>query len=126
MSGRTLRIGLLAIAGLLVAAALGAAASRITSNQVGLYGEPPSVGSELVVEPAGIRAKPQRRPDERSGHARRRPAEDTDDSVAPPTPAETTTAPAPAGESTAESGEETTSEAEPEPVETEDGDSDDD
>jgi hypothetical protein len=51
MKGRPVRIALLAVLGLLLAAGLGAAASRITSEQVGLYGEPPSVGSELVSEP---------------------------------------------------------------------------
>lgn len=51
MSARALRIGLLALAGLLVAAALGVAASRITSEHVGLYGQPPSVGRELVSGP---------------------------------------------------------------------------
>ena len=54
MSGRALKIGLLAVAGLLVAAALGVAASRITSEHVGLYGQPPSVGRDLASGPVHV------------------------------------------------------------------------
>ncbi len=82
MSGRALKIGLLAVAGLLVAAALGVAASRITSEQVGLYGQPPSVGRDLasgpVHVPGGGGAAPpgQARQRGRQGAARGRERDD--------------------------------------------------
>ena len=135
MNGRPVRIALLAVLGLLLAAGLGAAASRITSEQVGLYGEPPSVGSELVSEPDrnGQRrpARADRRRDEGGDEASTGEGSVTSE-PAPATPAPTPApvpepvpAPAPTTDDSSTEGE-PESEEEYEPPEQESEDSDDD
>ena len=113
---------LLAVAGLLVAGALGAASSQLTSQQVGLAGQPNSGSAELV---AGGGSDAGGRNADRSRNARkrrggRRGAGNAGSSTPPPrppaTPPPVATAPPPAATSTPKGDEEpnTPSPSEPE------------
>ena len=109
---------LLAVAGLLVAGALGAASSQLTSQPVGLAGQPNSDNAELV---AGGGSDARGRKADRSRNARkrrggRRGAGNAGSPPPPPaTPAPAATAPPPAATSTPQGGEEPTTPSSSEP-----------
>jgi hypothetical protein len=78
ISGSTLRLIALAIAGVLVAAAVAVAASQLASRQIGLASEPVSAGDEL--------APPRARPEsERHDTGESRPIEGGKATTAPST-----------------------------------------
>jgi hypothetical protein len=84
MSRTTIGWAAAALAGLLLAAGVTLAASSLTSQRVGLSGEPPSAGRDLVVStPARTTTAPRKAP----GRAKRKtpPAPARTTTVAPPT-----------------------------------------
>lgn len=84
MTGSSLRWPLYALAGLLVAAAVAFAATRVVNQQIGISSEPVSAGREL--SPAGVATAP----------APRRPGGKRRGGQTAPVPATPAPAPAPA------------------------------
>ncbi len=95
----TLRWVLLAVAGLAVAIAVAIAASRLTSERIGLASEPLRAGEELAPGPSGRLQAPGGPADGRGGgHGHGHGAGDepaTTTTVPVPTPTPATTVPAP-------------------------------
>jgi hypothetical protein len=97
-----LRLALLALLGLLAAAALGAATSQITSQPVGLSGEPLSLGDELVAGPSSSRAdaaRQRRRLERRRAKRKARRAAEAAAAAAAPAPGVGAEPPAPSSAS---------------------------
>lgn len=95
----------LAVLGILIAAAVSVAASRLTSQKIGLASEPLSAGQGLAPAKAGPASAP-----DRGTHGGQRPGHQASDPPPPTTTGATTTAVAPV----------------PPPVPAPDGDGDDD
>ncbi len=90
-----LRAVSLAVAGLLLAGGLGAATAQLTSQQVGLSGEPASIGSELIADPQPRdRSGPSRAERRRKAAARARRAKQRAEAAAAPEPAPPASEPA--------------------------------